>query len=54
MIARMMPAVRMPMPSGGAGEQRADQRQLSPSVAFSSGCTWDWKIGAKTNSPHMP
>ena len=33
MIASTMPAVRMPRPSGGPLEQRADQRQLAQRVA---------------------
>ena len=53
MIARMIPAVRMPTPEGARIEDRADKRD-----ALDEGRDRDLhefaKSGAKTNRPHMP
>ena len=53
MIARMMPAERSPMPSGGP-RKSAPINGMWPTVAESAGWMYCPKSGAKTSSPHMP
>ena len=53
MMARMMPADRMPMPTGGP-ENSAPSSGTSPSQRCIGCCTQADRMGANTSSPHMP
>ena len=53
MIARIRPAVRMPMPNGGP-ENSAPITGTRPMVWIRNGCTVACMNGANTNRPQMP
>ena len=53
MIASTMPAVSMPMPSGGPVKSGPMIGHL-PRFASSQGLTYSPMIGTNTNRPHMP
>src|SRR5258707_15527304 len=53
MMARIMPAVRTPIPIGGPWNS-APMIGTEPRVAFSNGWTCLPYTGANTNNPHIP
>ena len=53
MIARMMPADRMPMPTGGPGDS-APSTGTSPNTRLQRLLHEGGEDGPNTNRPHMP
>ncbi len=53
MMARITPAARMPMPTGGP-ENRAPSTGTCPNAACSGCCTQVARSGPNTSRPHMP
>ena len=53
MMARMMPADKMPMPTGGP-DTKAPKYGMPLKAACNGCCTKRAKIGPNTMSPHMP
>ena len=53
MIARMMPADRMPIPTGGP-DTKAPSTGTPENTACSGCCTYLARMGANTIRPHMP
>jgi hypothetical protein len=53
MIARIRPAVNMPMPMGGPTKRFPTTGQV-PRWSLTQGWMFSESSGASTNSPHMP
>ncbi len=53
MMARITPAAKMPMPTGGP-ENCGPSTGTSPKAACSGCCTHVARIGPNTSRPHMP
>ena len=53
MIARINPALSMPMPIGGPSNRRP-MSGMGPRCSVSHGCRCSENTGANTNSPHIP
>ncbi|MNG10410.1 hypothetical protein D3C84_938740 [compost metagenome] len=53
MMARIRPAVKMPMPIGAPWNRKPISGH-SPRFSMIHGCTWSPNSGANTNRPHMP